>query len=185
MFNHINGNLYHYAGNNPVRYVDPDGLASVTNETDDTIVIKPENSEKFSFALLSSGETYKGDIDGIIFLDGTVRKTWGKSDYVAKTDKNGNYKVAGGKFMDFLGNLLKAELNKLKVELEFQGVDTDALGMRWEDMYGTYQYKSNCQTFLNSWLGSEKTLDTNNDKESDTVFVPIPRASNGGMPSKD
>ena len=29
-FNHINFNLYHYAGNNPVRYVDPDGKFAET-----------------------------------------------------------------------------------------------------------------------------------------------------------
>lgn len=29
-FNHINFNLYHYGGNNPVRYVDPDGAYVIT-----------------------------------------------------------------------------------------------------------------------------------------------------------
>ena len=31
VFNHINSNLYHYAGNNPVKYTDPDGRSDLLN----------------------------------------------------------------------------------------------------------------------------------------------------------
>ena len=34
VFNHINGNLYHYAGNNPIKYTDPDGKFSIRYDTD-------------------------------------------------------------------------------------------------------------------------------------------------------
>ena len=33
MSNHINGNLYHYAGNNPVRYVDQEIAAQTATPT--------------------------------------------------------------------------------------------------------------------------------------------------------
>ena len=44
IFNHINGNLYHYAGNNPIKYTDPDGRTNVYiiftfGKNDDTMLL--------------------------------------------------------------------------------------------------------------------------------------------------
>ncbi len=160
------------------------GETSVVNKTSGSIIVKPEKSDK-PYSILKTGDTYKGKIDGIIFPDGTVKKTSGKSNYVATVDGKNNYKVSGGNLLDTLGNILKCERNSLRIELEREGVDADGIGLRWEDMYGTYQYGSNQGTFLESWLNTEKKVDVNNDGFTDLDFTPIPRNSDGGIPSKD
>ena len=58
VFNHINGNLYHYAGNNPVKYTDPDGyFLEVTDNGDGTYVISggAVNSDKNIYVVDDSG----------------------------------------------------------------------------------------------------------------------------------
>ena len=57
VFNHINANLYHYAGNNPVKYTDPDGRIILgINET-------------FNMSVNPLGNKKLGNSDSVTFRD--------------------------------------------------------------------------------------------------------------------
>ena len=187
-------NWYAYVNSDPVSWLDPWGLecpdqesgadkkkedtGRVINKTGDIILIKPELDEN-PYTLLKPGETYEGNIDGVIFADGTVFKTEGSSKYVAKQKRSGEYKVSGGKIKDFFGNIVKINRNNVYAELISQGYKPEEMDIQWKDFYGTYHYGIDKDDFLTSWLKAEKMLDVDNDKDhtADTSFVPIPFTS--------
>jgi hypothetical protein len=70
VFNTVNLHLYHYAGNNPLKYTDPDGKW-VKNNTDTAFVVRTEDGD---YILLEKGGKYPGEIDGVIMPDGSIIK---------------------------------------------------------------------------------------------------------------
>ena len=65
IFNYVNFHVYHYAGNNPVKLIDPDGR-DFYNLTNYDIVVKSENE---GYALVRPGEVFRGKIDGAVILE--------------------------------------------------------------------------------------------------------------------
>ncbi|MCR5289374.1 MAG: hypothetical protein K6E51_05230 [Treponema sp.] len=76
----INGNLYHYAANNPVKYTDPDGKTA-KNNTDQYVVIRLESdNEPCHYMILAPGDFITADCDGAIFSSSNMIKVsaWDK-----------------------------------------------------------------------------------------------------------
>ena len=74
VFNVVNLHVYHYAGNNPVKYVDPEGRDFYNNSENDYVVVK----EVEGFALVRPGEMFEGQIDGAVNMEtGAVIKVSG------------------------------------------------------------------------------------------------------------
>ena len=96
VFNSVNLNLYHYAGNNPVKYTDPDGK-NVTNNTNDYIIARLEDEitlkdgTKIDTVVLAPGDTYNGKVDGTKNRHGDYTKiSCQDGDKIDYTVKEGN-----------------------------------------------------------------------------------------------
>ena len=77
IFNHINSNLYHYAGNNPVKYVDPDGRKF------DTSSLTNDELQRFNMAIQELKKTERGNYV-ITILENTPTL------FIIKHNNNGN-----------------------------------------------------------------------------------------------
>jgi hypothetical protein len=115
VFNYVNPYAYHYAGNNPVRYVDPDGRNAYNFADEDITVL----DEKTNAVIVRPGEKFEGRIDGVKLSDGTIVKVTDSDTFeirdkeipnpappvhIVITKTNGEYKV-------FFADLVSEGLN--------------------------------------------------------------------------
>lgn len=175
VFNTTSLRLYHYAGNNPVRYIDPDGN-DVTNNTNDYIVLRLEDpvyignkkghrAQKLDkdnwldYVIIAPHETIEGFFDGAIDKNGNIIKISShypdKVNFSAEYDKDGKFIAVITDFESQINNdkadSLKSSVNYISEKIPF--ID------KTYDLSGSYpDQKQEGKTLYSWWNGAKKEV---------------------------
>ena len=155
VFNHVNLHAYHYAGNNPVAYRDPDGKF-VQNNTNSALVIRTEDGD---YELVGPGGTYFGKVDGVVMQNGTIHK-------ISDTNKfdfsipGVNIKVKTSEInlivgQDEDGNYTFNLLDFHSVVINWLG---DILKEKDKSSSGTYDIENRPEELKGWWTGANNTF---------------------------
>jgi len=88
IFNHINSNLYHYAGNNPVKYTDPTGrddtISDLSDEQKEFVSARKTEALEGLKKIKNTLQEYVNDTEGKVVLSESMKNSI--SDFLGMTD---------------------------------------------------------------------------------------------------
>jgi RHS repeat-associated protein len=118
VFNVVNLHVYHYAGNNSVKYIDPDG-DNFYNYTDKDITVITEDGKAVT---VHSNEMYEGGIDGAVLYDDTILKV-NTFSMMAVFGTDDNYRAVALGILNALIDLGKKLFKKMINFLEYMNLN--------------------------------------------------------------